>query len=517
MQLDPILVLDIGCNNILACHVNLFLGTLAPLLPKRPDLLPVVQRALCGEIIGNFLLSEIGHGLDITRLETTATKVVDGFILNTPTQSAMKFMPPTTPVPGYPKMAIVFARLFVDGEDRGVHPFLVWVKSVRLPPRSGGSPLDFAVTFFHRVKLPSTAFLGHGLEAPKDPHALLSKYIWRIPIGSMTLPLTAVPSAKMGATIGIDYSFRRHVQGKGPEKVPIISFRTQQLPVLYTIAIAYVLEAWAPRALEQFMSQELLPETRAGVCVVFKATMCRLLTHHFHMLGERLGAQGIFGYNLLSQMEMDIRGISIAEGDILVLSIRLFSELLIGRYTLPPPTHADTLLSRRSAAIFTRGHRDERFNDLILPQSEPAIIAQGCAYAYSCGLDAGVPRPLLDLFELAAIKLDPGWYAEHAGISADELLMREDKAVKAALPHLKLYGDEMNVRKWVNAPIISDSAWEGWFSQLIALKSHTGHAEQWSHNVDVSRNLHGSNSVIGSGHYLDQLESRSGMNAQAKL
>lgn len=251
-----------------------------------------------------------------TNSKRNEVSVIPSQILYLTIMQRDRFMPPTTPVPGYPKMAIVFARLFVDGEDRGVHPFLVCtsdehgmcegVKSVRLPPRSGGSPLDFAVTFFHRVKLPSTAFLGHGLEAPKDPHALLSKYIWRIPIGSMTLPLTAVPSAKMGATIGIDYSFRRHVQGKGPEKVPIISFRTQQLPVLYTIAIAYVLEAWAPRALEQFMSQELLPETRAGVCVVFKATMCRLLTHHFHMLGERLGAQGIFGYNLLSQMEVII-------------------------------------------------------------------------------------------------------------------------------------------------------------------------------------------------------------------
>lgn len=34
-------------------------------------------------------------------------------------------MPPTTPRGGLPVVAVVIARLIVEGEDRGVRPFLV--------------------------------------------------------------------------------------------------------------------------------------------------------------------------------------------------------------------------------------------------------------------------------------------------------------------------------------------------------------------------------------------------------
>lgn len=90
MHQHPIMALDGGCTNIIACHMNLFLGTLALLAPRRADLLPLVQSGLRGDIIGNFLLSEIGHGLDIMALETIAKRVSDGYILHTPTESAAK-------------------------------------------------------------------------------------------------------------------------------------------------------------------------------------------------------------------------------------------------------------------------------------------------------------------------------------------------------------------------------------------------------------------------------------------
>lgn len=76
-------------------------------------------------------------------LETTATLKPDGsFCLHTPHKGAAKsvswsysialpfltfetrFMPPSIPC-GTPSDGIVFARLLVDGEDRGVKPFLV--------------------------------------------------------------------------------------------------------------------------------------------------------------------------------------------------------------------------------------------------------------------------------------------------------------------------------------------------------------------------------------------------------
>lgn len=173
---------------------------------------------------------------------------------------------------------------------------------------------------------------------------------------------------------------------------------------------------------------------------------------------------------------MDARGAGIAEGDILVCSIRLFSEVLLGRYKLPPPTHPDTLLSQHSTGIIKRcrellsgfadGHRSDSFNNLILPQCEPGVTAMGHALSYSYALDAQVPQPLLDLFECYVIRLDPLWYAENVGLTDASLREKEDRAVREALPHLQEYVDTLNVRKWVTAPVTSDENWDQWVGQL---------------------------------------------------
>lgn len=91
-QQDPVFASDPALTNILTCHVNLFIGTLVPLLPSRPYLTPLVEKALKAEIFGNLFLSELGYGLDIGNLETTATKVADGFVLNTPTNASTKYV-----------------------------------------------------------------------------------------------------------------------------------------------------------------------------------------------------------------------------------------------------------------------------------------------------------------------------------------------------------------------------------------------------------------------------------------
>lgn len=181
---------------------------------------------------------------------------------------------------------------------------------------------------------------------------------------------------------------------------------------------------------------------------------------------------------------MDNTGISIAEGDILVLCIRLFTELLLGRYTLPAPSQPDTLLARHASGIFSRGrevlaslpsHRDSAFNRLLLPQAERAVTALGHAAAYACAVSSGVPAPLLRLFEVFVVKLDPLWYAEHVGVTEDALMRWEDEAVTEALPHLRGYVDGLDVRKWVTAPIVDDEKWARW---LGCLPRHVGLEEQ---------------------------------------
>ena len=221
-------------------------------------------------------------------------------------------MAPTLPLDGTQRWGVVISRLVVDGEDRGTHPFLVQtsdeygmrpgITNTCLPIRSG-SMLDYSMTTFNNVHLPPSAFLGRSLEKPKDPRSLLHSYIWRIPVGTCAIGMPVVLSGKMLACIASDYSFRRHVQGV-KEKVPIISFRTQSLPVLYAVAISHVFAAWMPHVTDFFSTKGTNFEERTALGTIFKATVNRLVVQAASDLGERLGAQGLFPQNHLGIMEV---------------------------------------------------------------------------------------------------------------------------------------------------------------------------------------------------------------------
>jgi len=88
----PLCAMDISMFTILVCQTNLVIGTLARHVKKRPDLKPLMNRLVRLEVGGIYLLTERGHGLDALNIETTATKTLDGFILNTPREEATKFV-----------------------------------------------------------------------------------------------------------------------------------------------------------------------------------------------------------------------------------------------------------------------------------------------------------------------------------------------------------------------------------------------------------------------------------------
>ena len=87
---DPILAFDNAMFTIITAHVGLTIGSLSRHAKKRPDLKPLISRLLRFDTVGIFLLSERGHGLDAFNIETTATKVQSGFVLNTPREEATK-------------------------------------------------------------------------------------------------------------------------------------------------------------------------------------------------------------------------------------------------------------------------------------------------------------------------------------------------------------------------------------------------------------------------------------------
>lgn len=118
-------------------------------------------------------------------------------------------------------------------------------------------------------------------------------------------------------------------------------------------------------------------------------------------------------------------------------------------------------------------HRSEAFNSLILPQSQPVIEAIGHALAYSAAQKAGLPRPVLDVYESSVIRQDPAWYSEEGGLSRLSQRRREDAAISSMLPNLSTYLSALNIEEYVSAPIISDDSWKTYLGQLPV---HTGNA-----------------------------------------
>ncbi|KAG2062739.1 acyl-CoA dehydrogenase NM domain-like protein, partial [Suillus decipiens] len=450
MHIDPIMVLDGAASTLLTIQYNLVAGTLAQYAATtRPDLVSLVEDILRWDVIGQFCLTELGRGLDIFRMKTSATLLPTGeFDLHTPLPSDAKFMPPTVPVKGLPCVAIVFAQLL-------------------LPPRGGSTPINHALTSFNHVRLPPSALLGD-LDKSNRMHRDFMHSIWRVAVGSLALGSIAIPDLQMASYIAARYFQRRHVTGVHGNPVPIISYRTQQLPLLHAIAQAFVLRALYKMAIKQFMDKNLDVRVRHGVAACCKAVMVQHAQFANFALSERLGAQGLFEYNWLSKIYSEMRGVSIAEGDILALSMRLVADTLAQAYTLPLSTHPDGPLALHEISLFTEATEmvssqsdfTQGFMQYVQPRCQLMVESMGHRMAHDAAVDQGVSRCLVDLYLVNAIKTDSAWYVERNIFTRQTIMRMEDAALSAALPLLDELLAAMEIEPYVPSPIISDEHWE---------------------------------------------------------
>ncbi|OBZ76904.1 Acyl-coenzyme A oxidase-like protein [Grifola frondosa] len=445
MQSDPAMPLDGACFTIISAHVGLTIGTLARHAQSRPDLLPLLHRLLAFDTVGLYLLSERGHGLDSFNIETTATKTETGFILNTPREEAAKMMPATTPLFGIPKVALVMARLIVDGTDRGPRFFIVpicdkkemcrGVTSTRLPRLSGTSPLDFAITNFHNVHLPPSALLYEPRCSEGSPRRLVGRSV-------------------------ADPHWKRCGAPLDSARVPIITFRTQQWPVLQAIAVAMVLDSWYSQVIQHTVDVSTEPQVRHGLSVVVKTTVCRqFLTCIRDLLRD--GAQEILTTTSSLVLRQTDAASSLPKAtsphSAFASSANSFSAATPSlRPPSPNPCSLDThppssSTMQASSRTLPGGHRGASANALVTPQAESAIQALGHAYAYAAAARAGSPSPCLTSTSaspsaqtLRGTLSVPAWTAPHS--------VRQARAVTCALPHLQEYLDALDLRSTSRLP-----------------------------------------------------------------
>lgn len=289
------------------------MGTISTFLSERPDLLPLLQALERFDTCGEFLLTELGHGLDVRNLETTATHQADGsFVLHTPNPRAAKTMPPSSPHSGMARTAVVFARLMVAGKDHGVRPFIVplndasgamcrGVSCTLFPSRPGAKAIDHAMTSFRHVPLPAEALLGHLHSPPKDERKEFLRAIHRVTVGTLCLSTSNAAVLRLSGCIAGRYSAKRRVGAPNP--VPILSFSTQYGPIARILAHAVVFDKYALEATQIFIRNFGNLDMQNVIAGVYKATVIDYTQKALGELVERCGWQGLFAHNQVSRLQ----------------------------------------------------------------------------------------------------------------------------------------------------------------------------------------------------------------------
>lgn len=310
------------------------MGTIAPHMEQQPHLQALMHDLESFRVCGQFMLTEVGHGLDARNIETTATLSDDGtsFDFHSPSPLAAKSMPPVTPLGGIPKMAVVFAQLVVRGEVQGVRAFTVQItdgtrmctgiSSMMLPQRPGGGPLDHAITSFDHVLLGRECLLGPLESTIEEKRKAFMQQIQRVSVGTLSLSLCNIPALKASAYLAYTFSQQRMVNNPALKSlVPIISFPTQYGPIISVVAQAAVLEAAGKFAMGLFLFHDTPEPLRLAIGCIFKAIATSSTQHHLTELTDRCGWRGLYAFNRISQMQLVTKGNSIAEGDVMVLCI----------------------------------------------------------------------------------------------------------------------------------------------------------------------------------------------------
>ncbi|KAL8163195.1 UNVERIFIED_CONTAM: Peroxisomal acyl-coenzyme A oxidase 1 [Gekko kuhli] len=209
------------------------------------------------EIIGTYAQTEMGHGTHLRGLETTATydPATQEFILNSPTVTSIKWWPG-----GLGKTsnhAIVLAQLHTQGQNHGLHAFIVPIRQLGthepLPgitvgdigPKFGYDEMDNGYLKMDNFRIPRENMLMKFAKVEPDG-TYVKPLSDKLTYGTMVFIRSiivgdAARSLARACTIAIRYSAVRHQSELKPgEPEPqILDYQTQQYKLFPLLAAAY--------------------------------------------------------------------------------------------------------------------------------------------------------------------------------------------------------------------------------------------------------------------------------------
>ncbi|PIO55938.1 acyl-CoA dehydrogenase, middle domain protein [Teladorsagia circumcincta] len=239
----------------LALHHVMFIPTLQAQCAD--DQMHWLQQALSRQIIGTYAQTELGHGTNLRKLETTATydAKTQEFVLHSPTRTAMKWWPGNLGKSA--NHAVVVACLIIDGKNFGPHNFIVPLRDpeTHMPlkgitvgdigPKMATGPIDNGFLSFDHCRIPrNNMLMKHARVTPdgkyaRPPHAKIG-YSAMVHVRAYMISDQGRFLAQ-ALTTAIRYSAVRR-QGEikpGGGEVKILEYQTQQHRLLPQLARAF--------------------------------------------------------------------------------------------------------------------------------------------------------------------------------------------------------------------------------------------------------------------------------------
>ena len=288
-------------------------------------------------ILGCFAMTEIGHGSNISKLETTAKYNHESrtFSIHSPTYTSHKFW--IGQAAEFAQYAIVFAQLYIDTICHGVHPFVVQIRNIHTNTltkgvnirdcgfKNGLNSIDNGEISFNNVIIPYDNLL--------DKFAIINNnVIYKAKKGRFSKMLNELTKNRFGLGEGcniisryylkqtLQYANNRRQFGGKDEEECLINYPTHQKRLFPLLARAIIMNIYCKNQ-RGFIENKEKSHISSIISKIYGSWDC-LKT--LQQCREACGGHGYHFNTNIGKVYRDVDIYTTFEGDNIVLLQQLF-------------------------------------------------------------------------------------------------------------------------------------------------------------------------------------------------